>query len=56
VETAVYGSYIYNYKGYSGVVVLPAVSTECDLTDVNISCNGRNSEGGVIKTSHFIIN
>jgi hypothetical protein len=55
-KPAARGSYFYNHRGHCSVVLLATVNTECDFIYASVSCNGRNSDAGVIKTLHFMVN
>ena len=43
----------YNYKGFYSIVLLALVSPEKKLLYVDVGCQGRTSDGGVLKNSQF---
>lgn len=45
------GSYYWNYKGYDSIVLLAMVDANCRFIYINIGCNGRVSDGGVLRRS-----
>lgn len=47
------GSYFWNYKGYSSLVLLAAVNANYEFTMADIGTNGRISDGGVIENIKF---
>lgn len=47
------GSYFYNYKGYYSIVLFGIVNANYEFIFVDIGCNGRVSDGGVIEGTSF---
>lgn len=47
------GTYYYNYKQYFSIVLLALVDADYRFIMVDIGCNGRNSDGGVLRNSTF---
>lgn len=47
------GSYYYNYKNYFSIVLMALVNADYEFLYVNVGCNGRNSDGGVIESTRF---
>lgn len=47
------GSYFYNYKGFCSIVLMAIVNADYQFVYVNVGCNGRVSDGGVIECTGF---
>lgn len=47
------GSYFYNYKEYHSIVLLALVNADYEFIYVNVGCNGRVSDGGVLEYTKF---
>ncbi|XP_041989222.1 protein ANTAGONIST OF LIKE HETEROCHROMATIN PROTEIN 1-like [Aricia agestis] len=47
------GSYYYNYKHYFSIVLMAIVNADYEFLYVDIGCNGRVSDGGVIEYTSF---
>ena len=47
------GSYFYNYKGFSSIVLLAIVSANYEFLYVDVGMNGRHSDGGVMAHTEF---
>ncbi|CAH1987872.1 unnamed protein product [Acanthoscelides obtectus] len=47
------GSYYFNYKEYFSTVLMAIVDANYEFIYVNVGCNGRISDGGVIETTKF---
>lgn len=46
-------SYFYNYKGYYSIVLFGIVNANYEFIFVDVGCNGRVSDGGVIECTSF---
>lgn len=47
------GSYYYNYKGFNSIVLMALVSANYEFLFVDIGCNGRVSDGGVLANTEL---
>ncbi|PIO23240.1 hypothetical protein AB205_0167370, partial [Aquarana catesbeiana] len=47
------GSYYFNYKGFSSIVMLAVVTANYEFIYLDVGKNGRNSDGGVIVQMGF---
>lgn len=45
------GSEYYNYKSYFSIVLLAVVDANCNFLYVDIGCQGRISDGGVLRNT-----
>ncbi|KAJ8955077.1 hypothetical protein NQ314_006957 [Rhamnusium bicolor] len=47
------GSFFYNYKEYFSVALMAIVNDNSEFIYINVGCNCKNSDGGVIETTKF---
>lgn len=47
------GSYYYNYKKFNSVVLMACANANYEFTWCEVGCNGRVSDGGVIRKTDF---
>lgn len=45
------GSYFYNYKGTNSIVLLALVDANCQFIYIDVGCNGRTNDAGVLLQS-----
>ncbi|XP_036335456.1 uncharacterized protein LOC118745905 [Rhagoletis pomonella] len=45
------GSYFYNYKGTNSIVLLALVDADCRFIYIDVGCNGRTHDAGVLLQS-----
>lgn len=45
------GSFYHNYKGYNSIVLLTLVDADCRFIYMNVGCNGRTHDAGVLLQS-----
>ncbi|CAH1962840.1 unnamed protein product [Acanthoscelides obtectus] len=53
VKPANSGSYFFNYKDYHSIVLMALVNADYEFIYVNVGCNGRVSDGGVLEYTKF---
>lgn len=47
------GSLYYNYKGFNSIILLALCDADYKFTYIDIGCNGRNNDAGVLNKSDF---
>lgn len=47
------GAFYRNYKGFNSIVLLALVDANCRFLYINVGCNGRISDGGVLRESNL---
>lgn len=48
------GSYFFNYKSFHRVLLLAIAGANAKFIYIDVSCNGRKSDGGYLKTVLYI--